>query len=211
MVGPSERGATLVEYTFILALVVVVGMAAWDAISAAIDDQYEESVDAAEGNWASGGAPPPSEPDEPEEPTTTTRPATTTTTSTTTTTTRPVTTTSTTTTTTTRPSTVSRATLDSPSSTALSFYQWKGSARVTVTDANGRVLAGAQVEVRVTDNGGNTRTVTVTTDSRGVATVEVGPYYNWIGPSRVDLQVVGVTSPGATWNGTSGTVSVTPP
>jgi Flp pilus assembly pilin Flp len=206
----SERGATLVEYTLLVALVTVVGIPAFDFLRHSVLDHYERPAGYRDRN-DEVVAPPPST----TAPPVTVAPTTTTTSPPTTTTTAPPPTTTTrppATTTTTAPRVVASATFSNATSWANTWYRWSGSAQVRVTDASGRVLAGAEVEIRITA-GGSERTVTVTTDSTGRATVDVGPYdylYGY-GTGSAGLRVVGVDAPNGTWDGNGRTTTIYAP
>jgi Flp pilus assembly pilin Flp len=214
MKGPGgERGAALVEYVMLVALVALVASAAIDHIGTALDDHYETTADGVGGgSWSSpGGTPgggggdvgpaPTTNPPVPTSTTTTTTPPTTTTPATTTTTTAP-------------PSATARAVVFASSSWSAGWFRWAGSATYVIVDGAGRPIVGASVQVRVTTSGGTTTTVTVSTDANGRAVVEVGPYEwygSWGGTSHVDVAILGVVAPGSTWDGSAPTTRLDVP
>lgn len=196
----TERGATLVEYVLLVALIAGVSIGVVDVLQRAIDDRYAgvgtavgtgevPPGDESPGGGGGGGGPEP----EPPRSTTTAPPVTTT---------RPVTTT-------TAPTTAS-ASFGDVESTA-SWFRWEGSADVRVLDAAGQPVQGARVEVRVSVPGGSDQVVTRTTGADGSARIGVGPYDWWSGVSRVDVAVVSVEAEGLRWDGDGRTATIARP
>jgi Flp pilus assembly pilin Flp len=195
----DERGATLVEYALMVALVALVSLAAIDLLEGAARQSYDRA------EFSVGRGTSVTTTTKPKPPPTTTKPVTTTTT-------RPAATTTTrpaATTTTTAPRRSSAALVDVTTATS-GWTRWTGSAVVRLTDTTGAAVAGARVQVRVTA-GGSTQTVTVTTDASGRATVDVGPY-DWLfgGITSAELTVVGVDGGNVPWDGVgpSTTISI---
>lgn len=206
-----ERGAALVEYVLLVALVALVGSASIDFLGYAADARYERTADgvSGDGTWSSpggsGGGTEGGGDGGSSSPSTTNPPATTTT---------PPATTTTTTTTTTAPASRASATPFASSSWSAGWFRWAGSATFVIADGAGRPVPGATVEVRVTTSTGAVRTATVTTGPDGRALVEVGPYdwlAGWGGTGHVDVAVTGVEVAGADWDGSGPTTRVSAP
>lgn len=197
----SERGAALVEYALLVALVVGVAMGAIDLLGRAADAELERSARGASGTeWSGGDDDPDGTDDEGAGPSPTSNPAATSTTST-----RP---------TTTAPPVVASVSFTDVRSWSTGWFQWSGSAAVVLVDARGRPLGGAEVQVRITTSGGQVETATITTDGTGRAVVEVGPYAwfgSWGGTGHVDVEAVGVDPTTGTWDGTRASVTVSAP
>lgn len=205
----SQRGATLVEYSMLVAFVAVACMSALDFLGVGAETKFirvNESVRT--GEYDETAAPPAGGGSTPttSAPTTTTAPA-------------PTTTTSTTApsgpTTTTAPARTASATLGSTDSwTTYWGYAWTGSAVLTLRDAGGAPLAGATVTIRLQPDGGAASTVTVTTSANGTATIDVGLYSRYTSDPvrKVDVIVVDVDAgSGTTWDGAASQVTVTAP
>lgn len=195
----SERGATLVEYALLVALVAAVGLPAFSHLRDASLDRFEQGI--VPGGSPSDG-PDPSEPEPTSPPSTAPPPP------------PPTTVPPTTAPPTTAPPVAASVQFDDVRSWSAGWFRWSGSAELIVTDAQGRPQPSAVVDVRVTTSGGTERTVTVTTDATGRATIEVGPYDwygGWGGTSRVDLQVSGVEVDGGTWDGAATATTLRPP
>ncbi|MBV9951495.1 MAG: hypothetical protein JO291_06060 [Acidimicrobiia bacterium] len=218
-----QRGATLVEYALIVALVASVGSVAvkgFTAVVSSVLGDVKHSIEVGQGGVETADAPT----------TTTTAPPTTvapptSTTTTTTTTTAPTTTTTTTaprtTTTTAPPGPTKTGATFGPVTTSTTSSAWYLSTTLTVKGDNGAVLPNATVTVTLhypvnflgrityTDD-----TVTVTTDAQGHATVSGGPYGRntyLLGVSQVTLSVTNVTSGSVPWDGSAGSVTVLMP
>jgi len=209
----GSRGATLVEYALIVALVVVPSVAAITRLDDASGDYYENASDdigdlpqlgidtGAGTSVPSGGSTSTTV-----APTTTVPPTTSTTAPPTTTTTAPPTTTTTapTTTTTLLRSRISE--LTNVSTNSGSSYNAIARVRI-VRNSNGTVVQGASVSVRMVDDNGSVTTRSCTTDSTGRCTVTWGRSDN---RSPVVATVTNVTS-SPTWDGAGQSVTLPHP
>jgi Flp pilus assembly pilin Flp len=177
----GDRGATLVEYSLIIGLVVMGSTASFEMMDERIETNYSQTAaDIGQRNLASfdvttttcgscGSSTTTSS--------TTTVPATTTSTTTSTTTTSTTTTSTTTTTTTTTtapPATTTTAAASGAASTSwtdLTYEDnngWKAKTRVVFLDENGDPMIGAVVQVTITLDGGSTKVKNFTiTNSQG--------------------------------------------
>jgi Flp pilus assembly pilin Flp len=212
----NERGATVVEYALIFALVASVAMVGVRGVTAAVGfvlGDVKHSIEYGRGDLQAADPTTTTAPT-----TTTTAPTTTSTTTTTTTTTAPTTTTTTApTTTTTAPATQSAGSFSSVSTSVYFYFYWTASTTVTVTGSNGAPLANATVKVQLRyptkgwfGTTWNEDVVTVQTDSQGRATVTAGPYTRGTTES-VTFTIQGITSGTVPWNGSAATTTANEP
>ena len=207
----SSRGATLVEYALVIALVVVPSIGAIKRLDSNSRSYYSTASNDIGDLPQSGIDTNPVSSSVPASTTTTAVPTTTTAAPTTTTTTAPTTTTTIPTTTTTAPTTTTTllrstiSTLDDISTNGSFNSQYNAIARVKIVRTDtGLAVNGASITVRMVDRFNSSVTRTCTTDSTGRCSV------TWTrsdssGP--VTATVTSVTS-SPTWNGTQRSVSL---
>ncbi len=219
----AERGATLVEYALIVAVLVLPVAGGVQALQDSAKGHFQEQANGMKRPYSSRvevaaatTLPGPST-------TTTVAPSTTTTTTTVPTTTVPTTTTTAapvTTTTTTVQATTASATLSAPRTTS-GGSTWSIATDLTVRNNLGTAVGGASVSVTVrllaVDNRGvgtwSESVASGTTGADGVAVIDSGTVRRTGNPyvGRIEIVVRSVTATGLVWNGAASTISATAP
>ena len=211
---------TIVEYSLLVALLVVPTIAALDLLR----DSTAAKVDQTAEDMSDPTIPPRPTTTAPTSPTTTSTPPTTTTTTPPTTTTAPPPTTTTPPPTTTAPATQSRTQWAQGTRRTASNDRWAAGSTLTITDDYGRPVNGATVVIRVQYKTGSASsgqwtnvspTSSATTNASGALTIDSGLFYrSGSNPPRADnirFVVVSVTASGLTWNGADSQVTVGKP
>ena len=202
------RGATLVEYALIVALVVVPSIGALSRLDDVSDDYYTDASDDI-GDLPQLGIDTSSNSSVPSGSTTTTAAPTTTTAAPTTTTTAPTTTTTTPTTTTTAPTTTTtllRSTISELTNVSSNNgTSYNAAARVKIIrNSTGTAVNGAAVTIRMVDRFGNSSNRSCTTDSTGRCT---GTWSRSDSNGPVTATVTAVTA-SPIWDGAQQSVSL---
>lgn len=95
-----------------------------------------------------------------------------------------------------------------------SGWSWRGSTKLRIRDQHGDAVPDATVRIRISGRDIDAQTVTVTTGSHGTTTLEVGPYalYWQDAVDEVEVTIVGIDAGDELlWDGEGGTVTLHAP